>query len=245
MSYLRNGKFSASQSGATNELSITNTSNTASSSSQVLASVAGTSAGDPYFQAVVSGTTTWSWGIDNSATIPSVDPYVISASTALGTTDVMRIATTGEVVKPLQPAFLANVGTTITNITGDGTNYLVIFETEIFDQNSDYNTTTAKFTAPVTGRYLFHYNLSMSGLDASMTDWIQEIITSNRNYRSVWLNPAPAITSTRYTVGATAIADMDAADTAHCTIKLSGSTLTADVLGATNTISRFSGYLIC
>ena len=40
----------------------------------------------------------------------------------------MRAGTTGEINYPLQPAFAAYVNTTITNVTGDGTAYTIIFD---------------------------------------------------------------------------------------------------------------------
>ncbi len=54
--------------------------------------VAGTSANDPFLTYNVAATTSWSTGIDNSV---SGDPYVISASNALGTSNVMSITTSG------------------------------------------------------------------------------------------------------------------------------------------------------
>lgn len=86
--------FSRSASGSTNTLTVSNTSNTASSNALQQVTVAGTSAGDPATTYTVSGTTNWTMGIDNSV---SGDPFVLASSTALGTSNVMSVATNGSI----------------------------------------------------------------------------------------------------------------------------------------------------
>ena len=62
----------------------------------------------------------------------------------------LSIDADGHVTKPLQSAFQARPSGTIGNIA---TETVISMNNEIFDQNSDYNTSTYTFTAPVTGRY--------------------------------------------------------------------------------------------
>src|SRR5210317_1255233 len=50
-----------------------------------------------------------------------------------------------------QPAFSAYQSTPIVDVTGDGTNYDLVFDTEQYDQNGDFVPGTGTFTAPVTG----------------------------------------------------------------------------------------------
>ncbi len=82
-----------SLSGSAVQALVTNTSNTASSQAKIIAQVAGGTADDAVFQAIVNGVTTWSWGVDNSAS----DAFVISASATLGTTNGISISTAGAV----------------------------------------------------------------------------------------------------------------------------------------------------
>lgn len=86
--------ISLNSGGGNPTLSVANTSNTVSSNALQQATVAGTSAGDPFTTYTVSGATNWSTGIDNSV---FGDPFVISASTALGTSDALSILTNGTI----------------------------------------------------------------------------------------------------------------------------------------------------
>jgi hypothetical protein len=70
-------------------------SNTAGSDAQLIALVAGTTAGDPFVQFTVTSGSTWTIGADNS----SSDRLVIAATTALGSTaDCLDIATASCVI---------------------------------------------------------------------------------------------------------------------------------------------------
>ena len=63
-------------------------------------------------------------------------------------------------------AFIATVGTTINDVTGDGTNYRVVYDNVIADTNSAYNNTTGVFTTPVTGFYQLSASVCAQGLTA-------------------------------------------------------------------------------
>ena len=228
--------FGGANSGATRTFSVTNTSNTASSATNVQVTVGGGTASDPQTTYTVTGATNWSQGIDNSVS----DTYVISASTALGTTDVMRMTTAGSVTKPLQPAFLA-FAPTAANITGAALAYQygTSAMTVVYDQGGNFNT-NGTFTAPVTGRYNFisagYLEGCTVGIGARMV-----IITSNRSYESGGFRTA---SNQDVTAIVSALADMDAADTATTTITGFGEAgNTEDLLGGNGTY--FCGSLIC
>jgi len=67
--------------------------------------------------------------------------------------DYIKIESTGEITYPLQPAFFSYLAADKSNVTGNGTVYTIPFDTESFDRNSDFNTGTGVFVAPVTGIY--------------------------------------------------------------------------------------------
>jgi hypothetical protein len=228
-------------SGATRLVTCENTNNTANSAAQIKASTAGSTAGDPTFQATTTATT-WTWGSDNSVTSPTADPFVLSQGTTLGTNNVMSVATSGEINYPLQPAFLAYKSSTSTNVTGDGTVYTIICDTEIFDQNSDYNNSTGIFTAPVTGRYEFNLACLTVGGSTLTNFSTLRLNTSNRLYASYMCIPFAGSLYSSFSV----IADMDANDTAQMDISANdtGGKI-VDVYGDSTVTTFFSGNLVC
>lgn len=223
--------------GAANVLTVNNTSNTATSSAQVAISTAGATADDPTLL-MTTTTTSWIVGVDNSVTVPTADTFVISQGAALGTNNIMSVATSGEINYPLQPSFLA-VGSLQSDVTGDGTVYTILYATEIFDQNGDFASPT--FTAPVTGRYQFNCSTEVSGLGALFTTGGIVFAASNRSIIATAVNWGTVQNGGALVrISASALLDMDAADVCIITINVGGSTKTVDI-GATNTV--FSGFL--
>lgn len=127
-----------------------------------------------------------------------------------------------------------------TNVTGDDTNYQIVFDSVIFDDNSDYNNSTGVFTAPVTGKYLFTMavlgrNLSSSSLPSVF------LVTPNRTY--YYANNAGAFVGNNlysYTV----IADMTENDTAYVVFNVGGGSKVCGVYGEGNPRTFFAGYQI-
>ncbi len=227
---------SASVSGASLSLSLSNTSNTASSSAFVETIVAGSSADDAYYKATVTGGQSWSWGVDNSDS----DAFVISANATLGTSNIMRCLNSGEINYPLQPAFLAS-NSLASDVTGNNTTYTMIYDNEVYDQNNDYDGTST-FTSPVTGRYLLNASIVLGELGALFTACTMIIVTSNRSFTlnvSAGGIERDAANILKKTISC--MCDMDAADTSTVTVNVSGSTKTID----TNADGYFSGYLMC
>lgn len=237
--------FGASNSGGTNTLTVFNSSNTASSAANIVANVAGGTAADPTFQATITSGQAWTWGLDNSDS----DAFVLAASSSLGSSNVMRASTAGEINKPLQPAFLAYLNTTVTDVTGDGTVYTIIYDTEVYDQNSDFNLATSTFTAPVTGRYQFNFVSRLQGGSLnSMTAAVARMVFSNLTYRASMFN---FISGTPYAGAVCTISiliDMDSADTLTVTVNATdtGGKIT-DVSGASSGEPQnyLSGFLAC
>lgn len=113
-------------------------------------------------------------------------------------------------------AFLAYLETSVLNVTGDGTEYTVIFDTEVFDIGADFNLGTSVFTAPITGKY--HIDVAGSLIGGTvMSTVICRITTSNRVYRFT-LPTNAGVTSTASAPGSV-LADMDANDTLTITLQ--------------------------
>jgi len=235
-----NNTTGASNSGATNTFTVTNPSNTASSKANIVVTVGGSSADDATHQSVVSGVTTWTWGVDNSAS----DAFVVSASSSLGTTDVMQVQTTGQINFPLQPAFLAFLGTTDSNVTGDATVFTIGSGnalTEVYDKGNNF-VTTGTFTAPVTGYYNLGVSVLVSGA-TSFTGSQTKIVTSNREYRYNGTLVGPTLTA--ITGEAHTLADMDVGDTATFVVSTSdtGGKVDDVIGGASPYLTWVYGYL--
>lgn len=237
-----NFTFGGSSAGGLRLLRVENTSNTASSAARLSTRVAGSSASDPYIEFSVSGVTSINMGLDNDDS----DSLKIDGG-SIGSNTFFKCTTAGEITKPLQPAFLAYLGTEDTNVTGDGTAFTLGSGnalTEVFDQNSDFNT-NGTFTAPVTGRYLLAVGIRSKGYDTSNTDLEISIVTSNGTY-DIWkVNPfAIRPPSWQNSISGAVLCDMDASDTATVVITCSNGSKVVDI----QTINRstyFSGHLVC
>lgn len=196
-------------------------------------------------QVTYVGGNTWSTGLDDDAG----DAYKISQNVVLGTNDTFIMTTAGERTMPLQPAFFAKRNSTLSNVTGDGTNYFpVIMDNEIFDQNSDYATGTGLFTAPATGQYYFTATVLLSDLAAAHTRGVLSILTSNRQVYIFDTNyGAIRNSNNEIRISNGCFVDMDAADTAQIIVQVTGGAKTVDIFGsAAGTIfSGFSGFLVC
>lgn len=232
--------FSTSNAGANVQLSVINSDNTSGSSRAVLLiQVGGSSAGDPFVQYSISGTgSVYAEGIDNSDS----DSFKISASAALGTSDIFTCTTSGVINFPLTSCFLAYLASTDSNVTGAGATYIlgnVTALTEVFDLHGDFNT-NGTFTAPVTGRYDLRSFIYITGTTIA-TSFVIQLVTSNRTYQSTFSRAALASDQTSMI---STIADMDSADTATVKIIVSGEASdTDDVSGSSQLVTYFCGAL--
>jgi len=198
--------------------------------------------GDSFIQYSINGTGEFRIGVDDTD-----DSFRISQGSALGTNDTFIMSAAGERTMPLNSCFSAQQNSVVLNVTGDGTTYTGTFTTERFDQNADFDGTST-FTAPVTGRYYLIYICRMPDVAAVHTSGYLNIVTSNRTYSNcigdygnMYSTGAP--TADTLAVNFQVLADMDAADTATCTVTVSNGTKVVDLSGSTTNV--FMGYLAC
>jgi hypothetical protein len=144
----------------------------------------------------------------------------------------------GHITKPLQSAFMA-LSVADTNLRTDASSVTLNFSNEIYDQNSDYDTSTKVFTAPVTGKYFLSLHGYLFNLDTAATYVQMSISTSNRAYN--WLLAPKFASDPAYVpFSVQGAMDMDANDTAEVLWNSSGGTAQVD----TDTGSSFSGFLL-
>jgi len=173
----------------------------------------------------------------------STDSLTIGLGSTLGTTAHIISDANGHVTKPLQPCFLARNSSDQSNISL-ATLVTVVFDTEVFDQNADFASNT--FTAPVTGRYLFTYNVNFSQTDADHTVLQLTLSTSNNAFTN-----NPAIDPSAFTgdpsihaMGGAVICDMDANDTALVKMSCEGGLAQTDIV-SNGVRTNFGGVLLC
>ena len=156
-------------------------------------------------------------GLDDSA-----DDLLIGLGSTLGTTTHMAFDEAGHITKPLQSCSLARIG------TNESINFSSMtdlkFDTEIFDQNADFNTSNYTFTAPVTGRYLVNAMTGLSGY-GNAAELNFRIDASNRDFdiRRFGMNGGGSGGNVTIMTGSVLV-DMDASDTVKLRLEVASGT---------------------
>lgn len=154
----------------------------------------------------------------------------------------MNIDANGHITKPLQPAFLAQLSASQTTFA-TSSDITIAFDTEIFDQNADFNTSTYTFTAPVTGRYQLNAMIRVNHVDNGASYYQLYFISSNRTYSFTTDTDNYVDSDLDYqSFTFSTLADMDASDTVYVRIYQSGGSQQSDVQHGGH--SSFSGYLV-
>lgn len=141
-------------------------------------------------------------------------------------------------------AFAVKLSADINNVTGNGTEYTVLFNNEIYDYLNEYVAATGRFTPKRTGKYLLSCCLKMN-IPSGSTTALVRIATSNFTYeiyRGSFANQVDA--SGKVTINGAVIADMDVNDIAFIQVLVSGiGADTVDIFSG-NDGSFFSGHFI-
>ena len=176
-------------------------------------------------------------GLDDSS-----DKLVIGKGTALGTTTSMTFDANGIINKPLQPASNAYVSSHFT--IPINTNDDVVFGSENYDVNSDYDTSNGQFTAPVDGKYLVSTSLYVFNyLDTDASYYYLTLFTSNETVDVLFFTSSFLDSdSSGFNMQCSAVLGMDAGDTAKTIIYQSGGAAQTQVAGAH---SNFNVTLLC
>ncbi len=210
---------------------------------------AGATSGNPFLSLAIENITEVGFALDNA------DEDALKMMIGAGSADAIveanifeEVTQEGEVTFPLTPCFLAFLSATANNVTGAGSLYNIVYNAEIFDQNSDFSTATGVFTAPITGRYSFQFGAQVQGLGPLNTNSIFRIQTSNRRILTSSLDiGGPRSSLNAYVMNGSCIIEMDAADIAFITvIVFNGAANTVDIGGEATglfMITFFSGKL--
>tara|TARA_R100000900_G_scaffold126937_3_gene101633 strand:+ start:1584 stop:2222 length:639 start_codon:yes stop_codon:yes gene_type:complete len=174
-------------------------------------------------------------GLDDSA-----DSLTIGLGSTLGTTSHMVIDASGQVTKPLQPAFLVEKTSAAQNNLTVGANTQITFNSEVFDVGSNFASNT--FTAPVTGKYLLTAKVRVDEIDTAANFYSMDIVTSNRDYADIYRLES-SNDPDYFTFAFSVIADMDANDTAIVRIGQNGGSAQSDASDDGDR-TQFGGYLL-
>lgn len=137
-----------------------------------------------------------------------------------------------------RPAFHAYCGSNYLNVTGNSVTYKVQFESELFDQGSNYNTGTYTFTAPTTGIYILSYSIFLS-TGSTRTGARSILVTTSRSYENDFVYTSNTLLD--LTLSQCILAKMTSGDTAYVNVFVVGGTQTVTV-GSNRT--QFSGALL-
>jgi len=166
------------------------------------------------------------------------------------TNSTVLVSSSGQMTNASQPAFLAQLDSDVSNITGDGTDFSLGSGTPltiIFDQGNNF-VSTGTFTAPVTGRYMFTALFRIYGIDAAHTFMQGRLLTSNRIYYNNLINPAAlraaSVVSNYLSLNFATVADMDFGDTCTFDFAVWSGAKTISV-GSSSAATSFGGFLIC
>jgi len=143
--------------------------------------------------------------------------------------------------------FSVNLTSPQNNVTGDGTQYQIPFNSQLTSTpNANYNTSTGVYTAPSTGIYSFSKTLTVNPNASGATQIISYWNGSAFNIRSAQEEFAANIGG--FILSDTITIPMNAGDTMSCAVLASGGTKTATVYGQTPTggatTSLFSGFKV-
>ncbi len=124
-------------------------------------------------------------------------------------------------------AFLAQPAASLDNVTGDGTEYTVVWGSEIYDLGNNFDGTST-FTAPVTRKYHFDIQVNLFGLDSGHTTHELKLVTSNRTIGFLDTYTSCPF-SNCHKLSMNQDVDMDAGDTAVVKVGINGVNKTVDV----------------
>ncbi len=198
--------------------------------------------------------------ITNGSGVPSIGTVPIAAggtnATSMGTSngivkyDGTRLVTSttalidsnNRMTNGSQPCFLYYCNAAVTNVTGDGTNYTCLFQTQVFDNGSNFSSNTT-FTAPVTGMYQFNMSVLTQNNLAAHNPSFRLVVNGSTNY--TFGNFGGAFVG-NFLLHSSIVIKMNATDTCTVVLQTSNSTKTVGVYGASGDCrTYFSGYLVC
>ena len=127
------------------------------------------------------------------------------------------------------PMLLAYQSSTVSNVTGGGTDATIPYDTEILDQTDNFSTPT--FTAPITATYRVSVTCRFGQIASNNTYGYLWIKCSNRNWLLDLGNPYAQSGNAELGANSTTLVDMDTNDTLITSLHVYGGSDVIDIQG--------------
>jgi hypothetical protein len=184
--------------------------------------------------------------VASNSTLLSYDavlPVVIGQSSAAGVAVVNSRRDHVHGLVGSVPLVVAYNNATEANVTGDGTDATIRFNTELVDQGGNFASNT--FTAPVTGNYQVNLMVKYGGMTSSNTVGYIYIKSTLRNFVFYIGDPWSQSNSGTLATSVAQLVPMTASNTVYATLAIYSGTQVVDVLGdGTEMLTTFSVALV-
>ena len=155
-----------------------------------------------------------------------------------------QINTAGQSTNTSQPCFNVYCSGNISSITGDGTAYTILFNTKAVDNDSNFNTSTGLFTAPVAGNYIFSWSVGIFNLTVAFTSYVLNLVADGGSQQINRFNPGVIVDPNGYLfMSGSMVQPMTVGATASLQLAVANSTKTIGIYGGANA-TTFSGALL-
>jgi hypothetical protein len=181
-------------------------------------------------------------GGTNATSMSTSNGIVKYNGTSLVTSTTATIDASNRMTNTSQPAFMAYLSATASNVTGDGTTYQIAYDTVVYDTAGGFTTGgSAHYTFPVTGKYLISFGTTSQGV-ALGTSGIFNIVATSRTFQKLETIVAASVLCDTMT----ALVDATANDTVNITAAIFGGAKTGNILGSASPYYTWvTGVLIC
>lgn len=192
----------------------------------------------------LTGTVAIAHGGTNATSFSTSNGIVKYNGTSLVSSTTATIDGSNRFKNTAQPAFQAYQSTSPSNVTGNGTVYIIAADTVLFDQAGNYNNSTYTFTAPVSGRYFFNMAASLNNVVAQTTYFIQ-VITSGNTFNLAYTSGINVVGANGHLqLSGCTFCNMASGDIANFVVVAAGSTQTCGINGDVSD-TFIGGYLVC
>ena len=173
-------------------------------------------------------------------TVGANDAYAFSLETSGNV--AIKMDASGHVTKPLQSCCCVRMNANMSAL-GSSSTTDIVFDTERFDVNADFNTTNYTFTAPVTGKYLVQYQVRLDMMDIDAGYYQLSIVSSNATYNTTFDPDGFDKDPDYYSFTGGLLIDMDASDTCKFQIVQNAGAAVAVVVGGASDTYASIGLL--